>query len=135
MELWNTLYIPEVDLTIEVSNFGKVRTLDRYLTQKSITGKSYSRILYGKELTPTSNGKAGYYQVPLWKDSKCKRFYVHRLVWFAFNGEIPEGYEIDHDDQDKSNNNLSNLKLITRKDNMIKMFEENPHVKKLFYGK
>ena len=40
-----------------------------------------------------------------------KKFYLHRLVWEAFNGEIPKGLEISHEDCDKSNCKLENLQL------------------------
>lgn len=44
--------------------------------------------------------------------------YVHRLVYEAFNGEIPDGLEIDHIDRNKHNNNPDNLRLVTRSENM-----------------
>ena len=43
--------------------------------------------------------------------------YVHRLVYEAFKGEIPEELEIDHIDRNKHNNNPDNLRLVTRKEN------------------
>lgn len=45
------------------------------------------------------------------------REYAHRLVWFIFNGQIPDGLMIDHIDLDKSNNRLDNLRLITKSGN------------------
>lgn len=42
---------------------------------------------------------------------------VHRVVWEVFNGEIPLGMEIDHVDTCPSNNDLSNLRLVTSKEN------------------
>lgn len=54
---------------------------------------------------------------------------MHRLVWEAFNGAIPEGYEIDHVDENKGNNSLGNLRLMTRLENMQKMRASNSHVK------
>ena len=42
---------------------------------------------------------------------------IHRLVWETFNGEIPEGLEIDHMDNNRKNNALSNLQLVTRTEN------------------
>ena len=42
---------------------------------------------------------------------------VHRVVWEVFNGEIPPGMEIDHVDTCPSNNDLSNLRLVTSKEN------------------
>ena len=42
-----------------------------------------------------------------------KKYYIHRLVYEAFIGEIPKGYEVHHRDENKSNNNLSNLYLLS----------------------
>lgn len=47
-----------------------------------------------------------------------KIVYVHRLVYEAFKGEIPEEFEIDHIDRNKHNNNPDNLRLVTRSENM-----------------
>ena len=44
--------------------------------------------------------------------------YLHRLVWEAFVGEIPAELEIEHIDQNPHNCHLSNLKLVTRKENI-----------------
>lgn len=105
-----------------VSTDGTIRTQDREYTATN-QFSSYTRKLKGRVLTPACNGKAGYYQVKVNNNGKSKAEYVHRLVWKAFNGEIPEGYEIDHDDNVKSHNWLSNLNLKTRKENMDKLFE------------
>ena len=45
------------------------------------------------------------------------RQYAHRLVWFMFNGPIPDGVMVDHIDLDKSNNRLDNLRLVTKSGN------------------
>ena len=42
----------------------------------------------------------------------CHKLF-HRIVYEAFNGPIPQGMTIDHIDQDKANNRLSNLRLAT----------------------
>jgi hypothetical protein len=44
--------------------------------------------------------------------------YLHRLVWEAYVGEIPAELEIEHIDQNPHNCHLSNLKLVTRKENI-----------------
>lgn len=54
---------------------------------------------------------------------KDKKYSIHRLVWETFNEPIPEGYYIDHIDGDRSNNNLSNLRLTTQSDNMRNAME------------
>ncbi len=55
----------------------------------------------------------GYLQVAINEKNKS----VHRLVWEAFNGVIPEGYEIDHINGDRKDNRLCNLRLVTHKQN------------------
>ena len=37
---------------------------------------------------------------------------LHRVVWEYHNGEIPEGYEIHHKDENTHNNDISNLNLV-----------------------
>lgn len=44
-----------------------------------------------------------------------RRVRLHRYVWETENGKpIPRGYDIHHIDEDKSNNNIENLLLITK---------------------
>jgi len=47
-----------------------------------------------------------------------RAFLVHRIVWETFVGEIPEGLQINHKDGNKLNNHLSNLEVVTPKENM-----------------
>lgn len=37
----------------------------------------------------------------------------HVLVWKMFNGEIPKGYQVHHIDENKLNNEISNLQILT----------------------
>lgn len=56
-----------------------------------------------------AKNKHGYFEVNfLYKSHKA-----HRLIYEMFNGEIPEGYFIDHVDGNKANNNILNLRLVT----------------------
>ena len=45
-----------------------------------------------------------------------KNYRAHRLAWFFVYGEWPIG-QIDHIDRDRSNNRISNLRLVTNQDN------------------
>ena len=53
----------------------------------------------------------------------------HRLVYESFVGKIPAGYEIDHIDADKHNNDITNLRLVTRSENMLAMHERKRNQK------
>lgn len=58
------------------------------------------------------------------RDSSGKFFtvYVHRLVAEAFIGNIPNKYTVNHIDCDKTNNNVSNLEIVSYSDNIIHAF-------------
>ena len=92
----------------EIYEDSKIIRTDRL----SKNGKTLKR----RELFPTK-AKNGYWTVRLMnKDGVMKQFYLHRLIWMAFNGEIPEGYEIDHL-IDRSDNDLNHLRMVSHKDN------------------
>ena len=96
----------------QVSNMGNVRSLDREITDRS----GCVRILKGRVRKQVMT-RGGYLMVGLCKECKGKWFKVHRLVWMAFNGIIPDGMQINHIDEDKTNNKLENLNLMTCKEN------------------
>lgn len=78
-----------------------------------IFSKHFNRYLLG------SPNQDEYITISLWcKDEKSRPFYYHRVIWFYFNGDIPNGLEINHVDENKSNNSLSNLELMSRGDNV-----------------
>ena len=42
---------------------------------------------------------------------------AHQIIWMSKNGPIPEGLSIDHINRDKTDNRLTNLRLVTPKEN------------------
>lgn len=66
--------------------------------------------------------KFGYYRHCF---SKGNPIFLHRYVWEFYNGKIPEGYEIHHKDWNKSNNDISNLEMLTEVEHH-KIHNENP---------
>ena len=57
--------------------------------------------------------KLGDHTLGLWKNNKVKTSLLHRLVYEAYKGEIPQGYCIDHIDNNPTNNHIDNLRLAT----------------------
>lgn len=60
----------------------------------------------------------GYNITSIYNREKNLSVKVHQLIWVYFNGEIPEGLEINHIDGDPSNNHLENLELVTHRRNI-----------------
>ena len=56
-----------------------------------------------------------------------KTYHVHRFVWECFNNVIPEGKVIDHINNNKEDNRLCNLQLITQKQNCKKSAKERDY--------
>jgi len=49
---------------------------------------------------------------------------VHRFIWECVNGTIEDGKEIDHIDENKLNNKISNLQLLTHRENLLKSIKK-----------
>ena len=64
-----------------------------------------------KKLLSQTTDKNGYKIVTLYNDGKYKKKKVHRLVAEAFLNDEIENMQINHKDEDKSNNNVNNLEL------------------------
>lgn len=98
----------------QVSNYGRVRSLNYHLTGKTRILKPY--------INPY-----GYHMYTLFKKQKRWFIFVHRLVYMTFVSEIPcfnkkgignERMEINHIDKNKSNNAVWNLELVTHGENV-----------------
>lgn len=59
-----------------------------------------------------------YVHVDLVCNSVYSRKRVHRLVWEAFKGPIPDRLEVNHKNLDRSDNRLENLELLTHRENV-----------------
>lgn len=59
----------------------------------------------------------GYLRVSLREGGTTHVLYVHRLILLTFVGPCPEGMESCHNDGDRTNNRLSNLRYDTRSGN------------------
>ena len=59
-----------------------------------------------------------YANYVLFSNGKNAHILGHRMVYEAFRGSIPEGLEVNHKDENKHNNRLDNLELVTRSENI-----------------
>lgn len=60
----------------------------------------------------------GYYQCRLFGDDGTEWFaLVHRVVYTACYGEIPEGMQVNHINEIKTDNRIDNLNLMSSKEN------------------
>ena len=73
--------------------------------------------------------KKGYLQVNLHKDGKIKKYKVHRLVAMAYIPNTENLPEINHKDENKTNNCLQNLEWCDHKYN-INYGTRNDKIKK-----
>lgn len=117
--------IPGYEGYYEVSDTGMVRSLDR-----TITGPGgFPKRLKGKELAAPIH-RTGYRRVNLAKEGKQGTYCVHQLVMLAFVGPKPYGYDTCHADGNPANNNLSNLRYDTKRENQIDRIKHGRHDKR-----
>lgn len=101
----------------EVSDFGRVRSLDRIGAQ----GRRYQGTILAQ-----MRGRTGYRQVNLHCSGQVTHL-VHRLVLLAFAGPAPEGMEVRHRNGDRADNTLANLAWGTHLENMRDQREHGTH--------
>jgi len=109
----NEFWIPitEFETLYEVSNLGRVKSLDRTITI-ALKNSCYTRVSKGKILKQTPD-KDGYLMVGLHLKGHTTTKKVHRLVCSAFHLNPDEKPQVNHKDGIKSNNFDDNLEWAT----------------------
>ena len=111
MEIWKD--IPDTNGFYQVSNLGRVRSVDRDVVCYNGTIQHHK----GRMLKFGEN-HFGYYQVHYpTTDGKGKTMLVHRLVALLFVDGYKEGLEVNHKDSDRHNNKANNLEWCNRQYN------------------
>ena len=100
----------------EVSNFGRIKSLKRLVKSHNKWGECY--ITINEKILKTSDNKLGYLFVKLFKNNKAKTYYIHRLVAEHFIPNPNNYKEVNHKDENKTNNVVTNLEWCDRKYNV-----------------
>lgn len=104
--------IKEYEGLYQVSNLGNIKSL-----KKTINGR-WGKTKIKEKMLILANDKDGYKVVTLCKNGKQKTVKVHRLVAEMFIPNYNKLPQINHKDENKSNNCVDNLEWCTSKYNI-----------------
>lgn len=111
----------------EISNLGRVKSLAKQLVLSNGVFRNRKEMF----LKPHTDGDK-YLSVALYKEKMSKMIKVHLLVWDMFGSKKRNGIilQVDHIDNDKNNNKIENLQLLTARENTVKYHKSIKHSSK-----
>lgn len=131
-----TMNVLPIDVMIEIPQ-------DYYLTEEEINdNNNYCKKVSNYYMYACSNGyvynsqrkRKNYGNENAWGymtyQLNRKTTTMNNFLYSVFVGPVKKGYEIHHKDHDKTNNNLKNLAMISRADNLRERFENNKNLGK-----
>lgn len=98
---------------VEIYHKSKVGCSDRYKLTKIKLSLNATYHIWSEKVNY-------YYLVAFSHKMKTCTYPLSRLIYAWVYGEVPEGMDVDHIDGNSLNNNLYNLQLLSRKDNLAK---------------
>lgn len=119
-EIWKP--IPEYEGYYEVSDQGRVRSIDRVIVRDN----GMPQTVRSRVLRPALN-RLGYEGCHLYRRGMGEGFSVHRLVLLAFVGPCPEGMEVRHLNGVPADNRLTNLRYGTSLENKMDIIRHGRH--------
>ncbi|MFB6473317.1 NUMOD4 domain-containing protein [Paenibacillus glucanolyticus] len=118
LEIWKD--IPGYEGQYQASTFGRIRSLDRIISQVGRGGKPFERRLKGRILKPGKYCKTGHLSLPLGRGTNGLP--VHQLILLTFLGPVPEGCEVRHLNGVPTDNRLENLIYGSRTENILDVY-------------
>ena len=96
--------------------------------------KSYG--VYGQEIITINKmrlhkgaiNNSGYRLTAIRYNGNTIHYLYHRFIYECNHGVIPDGYVVDHIDNNKMNNNIENLQVITQCQNLKKNYIQKSRV-------
>ena len=119
MEEWKPVPIEQFHKLYEISNEGRLRSVEKMTTD--------GRMLKPKVIKPTKL-KNGYLQFKLHNNKFRYNVLAHKLVAITFglifwNEHSSSNMQINHKDGNKENNSVSNLEACTPSENLIHAYK------------
>lgn len=90
----------------QISNLSNIKSMNYKLSGKERVLKQFIN-------------SGGYYTLSLCKNGISTNYFVHRLMFENFIGEIPKSMDVNHIDGNKLNNSVENLEILTRSQNLL----------------
>ncbi len=97
--------IPSLKFLYEVSEDGRIF--------RNVKSKKQNKIIVDYH-----HSTKGYCYTFICRNGKVQRISIARVVAECWLGEKPEGYEIDHRDRNSQNNHYTNLRYVTKSEQM-----------------
>jgi len=97
---------------LQVSPVGSV-----WRVKKKIGGQAH-RLVSISPVRAEKEMPNGRLQIQVYRDGKRLVCASHRLIWYLFNGEIPEKHHIHHKNEDRQDNRISNLECLSAGDHV-----------------
>lgn len=115
-EIWKD--IQNYEGYYQVSNLGKVKSVLRKIIRKNGAPQTIKE----RVVKPALSISNKYLKVGLWREGIGWSEHIHLLVWDHFGTSPRNGMvlTVDHIDNDKRNNRINNLQLLSNRDNLIK---------------
>ena len=100
--------------------FRKIKSLD-FLYEVKENGTIFRNVKSKKQQKiklDMHHSEYGYYVTFVRLHGKCTRVMIHKVVAECWLGDCPDGFEVDHIDRNAHNNHYTNLRYVTKSEQM-----------------
>ena len=108
-EIWKD--IKDYEGLYQVSNWGRIKRLRRLITNQ------YNSFYIEEKILKPQKNRYGYLYINLYKNGIMKHITIHKLVAEAFIDNPDNLPQVNHKDENKTNNIVTNLEWCDRKYN------------------